>query len=50
MGQLSTELKLRSLGATLSRMILVNIASQHMSIENYKGKCLKCFPTRIGTD
>lgn len=38
MGQLSTELKLRSLGSTLSRMILVNIASQHMSIENYKGK------------
>jgi hypothetical protein len=37
MGQLSTELKLRSLGTTLSRMILVNIASQHMSIENYKG-------------
>lgn len=38
MGQLSAELKLRSLGSTLTRMILVNIASQHMSIENYKGK------------
>ena len=38
MGQLSAELRLRSLGSTLSRMILVNIASQHMSIENYKGK------------
>jgi hypothetical protein len=37
MGQLSTELKLRSLGSTLSRMILVNIAAQHISIENYKG-------------
>lgn len=38
MGQLSTELKVRSLGSTLSRMVLVNIASQHMSIENYKGQ------------
>lgn len=37
MGQLSAELRLRSLGSTLSRMVLVNIASQHMSIENYKG-------------
>ena len=38
MGQLSAELRLRSLGSTLTRMILVNIASLHMSIENYKGK------------
>lgn len=36
-GQLSAELKQRSLGSTLIRMILVNIASQYMSIENYKG-------------
>lgn len=50
MGQLSTELKLRSLGATLSRMVLVNIASQHMSIENYKGKFYEYFALRIGTD
>ena len=45
MGQLSAELRLRSLGSTLSRMILVNIASQHMSIENYKGKTFsRSFP------
>ncbi|KAM0714060.1 hypothetical protein Q7P37_011024 [Cladosporium fusiforme] len=35
-GQLSAELKLRPLGATLIRMIMVNIAAQHVSIENYK--------------
>lgn len=50
MGQLSTELKLRSLGATLSRMVLVNIASQHMSIENYKGKCYEYCTIWFGTD
>lgn len=44
MGQLSTELKLRSLGSTLTRMVLVNIAAQHMSIENYKGNIRRVTP------
>jgi hypothetical protein len=48
MGQLSAELKLRSLGSTLSRMILVNIASQHMSIENYKGNYYERFRLELG--
>jgi hypothetical protein len=47
MGQLSTELKLRSLGTTLSRMILVNIAAQHISIENYKGNYRQSFEAHI---
>lgn len=42
-GQLSTELKESSLGMALTRMVIVNIASQHMSIENYKGKHIGCF-------